>query len=79
MFRYSPVQRVGLQSGHDHRATPMTSNHSNLIVLIRIAGNVLACFPNGSAPVRIRRVGISTGTPPQQPQAIALLRSERER
>lgn len=57
----------------------MTSNHSNLIVLIRIAGNVLACIPNGSAPVRIRKVGVSTSTPPNQRQAMELLRAGRER
>ena len=45
----------------------------NVVVLIRIAGNVLLCIRDGEA-VRVRKVGVFTVKPPDQRQALRLLR-----
>lgn len=49
------------------------SSTQNLVVLIRICGNTLACVRNGEV-LRVRKVGVSTGKPPDQSGALKLLR-----
>lgn len=44
-----------------------------MVVLIRIAGSVLACVRDGEA-VRVRKVGVYVVKPADQSEAMALLR-----
>ena len=50
---------------------------SNLVVLLHIAGNALACVRDGEA-VRVRAIRKSTAKPGDQAGALALLRVERK-
>lgn len=51
---------------------PLTQN---LVVLVRIAGNVMACERDGEV-LRVRKIGVSTSSPLNQMGLFALLRDE---
>lgn len=56
----------------------MESNQSKVVVLLRIAGNVLACVRDGEL-VRTRKIGVFTVKPPDQTQVLKLLRPKEAR
>lgn len=52
----------------------MASTQSNVVVLVRIAGNVMAVIRNGEA-VRVRKIGVYVTKPPSQAAVLELLRA----
>lgn len=52
----------------------MPLTQSNLVVLVRIAGNVMAVVRNGEA-VRVRKIGVYVTKPPSQATVLELLRA----
>ena len=52
----------------------MPLTQSNLVVLVRIAGNVMAVVRNGEA-VRVRKIGVYVTKPPSQAAVLELLRA----